>query len=128
MKKRILPACAVVMLVWTCSPTHAQAPLSSFRMLSPVFSPDYYQVIVTNNLFRPLGWTPPQSPPAFELIATVMKSDGNHRALIRDTGTLQVYYSPIGELAAGASIEKIESRRVMVNQKGISTVYTLPDF
>jgi len=128
MKKRIVNICGLVILVWLHSPTQAQAPLSSFRTLSPALPPGFYDVIVTNNLFRPLGWTPPKSAPAFELIATVMKSDGNHKALIRNTGTRQVYYSPIGELAAGTFIKKIEPRRVTLNQNGISTVYILPDF
>ena len=44
---------------------------------------DYYQVIITNNLFRPLGWTKPKPKPAFELIATVMRRNGVHKALLR---------------------------------------------
>ncbi len=115
---------AVVMLVWLYSPTHAQAPPTPFFARPP----DYYEVIITNNLFRPLGWTKPKPPPAFEVIATVMKSEGRHKALMRDTRTRQVHYASIGELAAGTVIEKIEPRRVMINQDGTSKVYTLPDF
>ena len=124
MKHATISTCALLMLVCLHSSTESQAPLSSFRTLPP----DYYQVIITNNLFRPLGWTPPKSAPRFELISTVMRSDGNHKALIRNTRNRKVYYAPIGELAGTAIVEKIEPCRVSLNQDGISTVYTLPDF
>ena len=32
----------------------------------------YYQVISSNNLFRPLGWTKPDPTPRFELIGTIV--------------------------------------------------------
>ena len=122
MKNPILSASALVLLVWIYSSTHAQAPLSSFRTLPP----DYYQVIVTNNLFRPLGWTKPKAPPAFELVATVMKSNGSHKALIRNTLIRKVYYAAVGdELEAGVTVKKIESRSVTVNENGKPNIYRL---
>ena len=48
---------------------------------------DYYQVIITNNLFRPLGRTKPKPKPAFELIATVMRRNGVHKALLRSSNS-----------------------------------------
>ena len=122
MKNRILPASALVILVCFHPPTEAIAPLSSFRALPP----DYYQVIITNNLFRPLGWIPPKSSPAFELIATVMRPNGSHKALLRNTGNRKVYYAAVGdELEAGTAVQKIESRSVTVNQNGKPDIYRL---
>ena len=122
MKNRILPASALVMLVWTCSLTEANAPLTLYATPPP----DYYQVIITNNLFRPLGWTPPKSPPAFELIATVIKQNGKHKALLRNTRNRKVYYVAVGEeLEAGVTVEKIESRSVTVAESGKSNIYRL---
>ncbi len=122
MKHAILPTYALIILVWLHSPTHAQAPLSSFRTPPP----NYYQVIITNNLFRPLGWTKPKPPPAFELIATVMKINGKHRALIRNTRNRKFYYAAVGELAGEAIVEKIEAHRVTLKRNGESKVYRLP--
>lgn len=99
MKHAILPTYALIILVWMYPISEAKSPVTPLTTLPP----DYYQVIITNNLFRPLGWTPPKSAPAFELIATVMKSDGAHN------------YSPTRELAAGTFIKKIEPRRVTVD-------------
>ncbi len=33
---------------------------------------DFYKVIVTNNLFRPLGYRKPNPGPAFEVLATLI--------------------------------------------------------
>jgi len=81
-----------------------------------------YQVIVTNNLFRPLGWTPPKPPPPFKLMTTVMKSNGRHKALLRNTGDRKLYYVVVGEVVGGATVEKIEARRVTLNRDGESVV------
>ena len=109
------------MLVWIAA-TDAQAPLPPFFARPP----DFYQVIITNNLFRPLGWTKPKAPPTFNLIATIMKSDGSHKVLLRNTRNRKVYYVAVGEeLEAGVTVEKIESRQVTVNENGKLTVYRL---
>ena len=122
MKRTILTTSALVMLIWLHSPTEAQAPLRPLTALPP----DYYQVIITNNLFRPLGWTKPKVLPVFELIATVMKSNGSHKALIRNTMNRKVYYVAVGdELEKGMTVEKIESRSVTVTESGNPTVYRL---
>lgn len=109
-------------LVWIYLLSEAKAPLPRYDTRPP----DYYQVIITNNLFRPLGWTKPKPLPRFELIATVMKSDGRHKALILDTRNRKVYYVAAGdELESGVTVEKIKSRRVTVNENGKLTVYRL---
>ena len=123
MKHAILKTAVLLILVWTYSLTEAQAPLAPIRTTTPS---DFYQVIVTNNLFRPLGWTKPISAPAFELIATIMRSDGRHKALLRNARNRKVYYAAVGdELEKGVTVEKIESRKVTVNENGKPTVYRL---
>lgn len=122
MKRTILTTSALVILVCFHPPTDARAPLLQPTALPP----DYYQVIITNNLFRPLGWTKPNTPPAFELIATVMRSNGKHKALIRNTRNRKIYYVAVGEeLEAGATVEKIESCQVTVDENGKPAVYYL---
>lgn len=96
MKKGILSPSALVMLVWTYSLTEAKAPIIPRTALSAL-SPDCYEVIITNNLFRPLGWTKPKPPSAFGLTVTVIMPNESsawtaraiqipkHKALIRNT-------------------------------------------
>ena len=123
MQHAILKSYALLTLIWLSAPTHARAPLTPLTALPP----DYYQVIITNNLFRPLGWTKPKPPPAFELIATVMKTNSRrHKALIRNTRNRQLYYVAVGELAGEAIVEKIEAHRVTLTRNGESKVYLLP--
>ena len=86
----------------------------------------FYQVIITNILFRPLGWTRPKPTPAFELIATVMKSNGKNKALLRQTRDRKLYYVAVGEeLETGVVVEKVERRSVALRKNGESKVYRL---
>ena len=37
----------------------------------------FYQVIIDNNIFRPLDWKPPQYRPAYTLLGTFIATDGS---------------------------------------------------
>ena len=122
MKNRILQSAALLLLVCAYSPTDASAPLP--HLSGP--PPGYYDVIVTNILFNPLGWTRPIPGPAYELIATVIKENGKNKVLLRHTGDRTLHYVEIGEkLGTGVSVEKVESRSVTLSENGESTVYRL---
>ncbi|MCZ6675810.1 MAG: hypothetical protein O7E52_01035, partial [Candidatus Poribacteria bacterium] len=76
-------------------------------------------VIVTHNLFRPLGYREPKPGPSFELIATVVDPQaGKSKALIRNNKTQQIYYVVIGEEFAGAKVERIKSLQVTLRYDG----------
>ena len=64
--------------------------------------------------------------PPFELIATVMKANGKHKALIRNTRNRKLDYVTVGERAGEAIVEKIETHSVTLNHDGESKVYRLP--
>ena len=38
---------------------------------------DFYRTIIENNLFRPLGWTPPRPVEPYRLIGTILPIDAN---------------------------------------------------
>ena len=124
MKNRFHHAIAlflVVLVVWLVS-----SPAAEIHAPRTKIPANFYQVIISNNLFRPLGWTKPKPKPAFELIATVMKSDSRlHKALIRNTRNRQLHYVAVGELAGEAIVEKMEAHRVTLNRNGESKVYRL---
>ena len=77
---------------------------------------DAYKVIVTNNLFRPLGWTEKKSGPSYRLIGTAIRDDGNGKALILDENTKQTYYVAVGDKIGNATVEKITSKNVALRQ------------
>ncbi len=116
------PIIAPALLILVCWHLPAEAAIPTPRTTVP---PDFYQVIIDNNLFRPLGWTKPKSNPVFELIATVIKQNGKHKALIRNTRNRKLYYVMIGELAGEAIVEKIEAHCVTLNRNGESIAYRL---
>ena len=76
---------------------------------------DYYQVIVTNNLFRPLGWKEKKSGPSYTLLGTVIaRNRGDSKALIKNTK--QTYYVAVGDKIGNATVEKIVSKKVVLHQ------------
>ena len=71
----------------------------------------YYQIMVNSNLFRPLGWRPPNTNPKYELITTKILSGGSSKALIRETSSNQTYYVGIGNQVQETRVEKIEENQ-----------------
>ena len=112
----------MLLIVWLVSSPAAE--IHAPRIKIPA---NFYQVIITNNLFRPLGWSKPRAKPRFELIATVIKPNDRHKALIRNTKTRKVYYVTVSaELRAGVTVENIEPHSVTLKENGKSKVYRLP--
>ncbi len=75
----------------------------------------YYQIMVNSNLFRPLGWRPPNTNPKYELITTKILSGGSSKALIRETSSNQTYYVGIGDQVQDTKVEKIEGNQISLN-------------
>ena len=88
---------------------------------------DFYQVIITNNLFRPLGYRKPRPPPPYRLIATVTSHDHEtNRALLRRNKDGRMSYVGIGEVFDGAKVERIGPKSVTLLIDGQSKVFRLP--
>lgn len=114
MNKPILTSALLILL---CLHSPAEAAIPTHRSTIPS---DFYQVIIDNNLFRPLGWRKPRSISAFELIATVMRQNGAHKALLRSAETYTLHY------AASVTIAEIARHAVTLNENGTSKAYRLP--
>ena len=79
----------------------------------------YYDVIVENNLFRPLGWTPPKRQPKYALIATLLESQGQTaKALLMENTSKKTYYVTVGEKIGAMTVDSIEARHVNLNISG----------
>lgn len=82
---------------------------------------EFYGVIVTNNLFRPLGYRKPNPQRPFKLIATIVNpKTSKNRALIQSTKDQQFYYVTEGEQFANAELQRVEIRRVTLLYNGKS--------
>jgi len=78
----------------------------------------YYQVIQQFNLFRPLGWQPPNKGPKYELLATKIPENGLSKALIRESVSNKFYYVGVGDEITSAKVVKIEPSQVSINRAG----------
>ena len=88
-----------------------------------------YGVIVTNNLFRPLGYRKPRQGPPFQLIATVIDSEnGKSRALVQNSRDRRIHYVTVGETFAGAKVKQIEPKRITLLLGEESKEFRLPQW
>ena len=77
---------------------------------------EYYNIITTNNLFRPLGWTTPNLTPKYELIGTWISVNTNTRvAYVRDTRTNKIRRMGIGDNLNGVVINNIKRNALEMN-------------
>ena len=91
----------------------------NFRGISAESGEEYYKVIVDNNLFRPLGWRPPNNKPRYTLIGTWISSNSViAKALILEQRSNQTYYVSIGEKVGEATVESIKSDQVSLDLSG----------
>ncbi len=75
-----------------------------------------YQVIIKNNLFRPLGWNPKPQKPPYRLLGTVLGPDDQAKALIR-VGE-EIVYVKVGERIGGAVLKEVREKRAVLEEDG----------
>ena len=97
----------IILLFLWCSVVTAQSGI------------EYYEVITTNNLFRPLGWKVPDLTPKFELIGTWISVNKNVKvAYVRNIRTNQIRRLAIGDTINGNVINNIEQNEVQMKTGG----------
>ncbi|MDE0634787.1 MAG: hypothetical protein OXI43_02890 [Candidatus Poribacteria bacterium] len=86
-------------------------------------SNEFYQLIVDNNIFRPLGWHPPKKTPQYTLIGTTISSNGSDaKAFILERRSNQFHTVKVGETIGNVSIKKILPKKVILQEEGKETV------
>ena len=114
MKKIVL---VVVLLFPFLSTFHAEGQ-DEKKLQMTVADQAFYRVITDFNLFRPLGWRPPDKSPKYELMATKVPADGPAKALIRESRSNPTYYVSVGDQLESAEIEKIGVNKVSLKLDG----------
>ena len=83
----------------------------------------FYRTIIDNNIFRPLGWTPPRPVEPYRLIGTLLPRDANRsaEAVIESTAGNQVIsIVSVGEtLDTETKVVSIESKSVVLESGGV---------
>jgi len=90
-------------------------PLADFQKT------EFYRTIVDNNLFRPLGWRPPRPKDAYDLLGTLIFTDGKSeaQAILRHTTTGKT--RPVGindKLDTETTVIDIQAKQVTLETSG----------
>lgn len=103
----------------------SEAPARPRRVRKPkpvVFDAEAFKrTIIDNNLFRPLGWTPPRPIEPYRLIGTLLPRSGTTppRAILQSTAGEKTYIVSTGEkIDADTEVVLIESKQVTLSTNG----------
>ena len=81
--------------------------------------PDFYRVIVDNNIFRPLGWRPPNKEPEYTFIGTRVDSNGaTSKAYVRETRSNQFFMASIGDKIGDVVVKEIKEKEIVLDKNG----------
>ena len=72
---------------------------------------EYYDVISEYNLFRPLGWKPPNLKPRFELLGTIV-GEGFARAYFKNIRNSRIVIVSVGDRLDSDVIKEISSKTI----------------
>ena len=90
---------------------------------------EFYRTLIDNNLFRPLGWTPPRPIEPYSLIGTIIPRDRNTvspQAIIQATAANKTHIVTIGEkLDANTKVTDIQPKQVTLEKAGVQQTLTL---
>ena len=86
-----------------------------------VLSSPFYRTIIDNNLFRPLGWTPPRPEEPYRLTGTLIPTDGDTspKAFLLAIATNTTHIVTLGDtLGKDTTVTAIESKQVTLQTSG----------
>lgn len=80
----------------------------------------FYQVIIDNSLFRPLGWRPPNKEPQYSFVHTAVSTDGTKKseASVLEKRSNRFYTGNIGDEVGGAIIKEIKEKEIILDKDG----------
>lgn len=102
----------------------SEAPARPRRVRDPrvVFDAEAFKrTIIENNLFRPLGWTPPRPKEPYRLIGTLLPTDDRTppKAILQSTATNTTLIVSTGEQIDDATeVVSIERKAVRLETEG----------
>ena len=79
----------------------------------------FYKTIIDNNLFRPLGWTPPNNEPAYSLIGTAVDPNGRiSQATLLEKRSNRYHFVRIGSKLGDMTVKDIQTEQVILDKAG----------
>lgn len=89
---------------------------------------DFYRTIIDNNLFRPLGWTPPRPQEPYRLLGTIIPTNVKSppKAIIQNIVGNQTHIVTIGDtLDTETHVTDIQTKHVTLKKNGQQRQLTL---
>ena len=79
----------------------------------------FYKTIIDNNLFRPLGWTPPNNEPAYSLVGTAVDANGRiSQATLLEKRSNRYHFVTIGTKLGDTTVKDIQAKQVILDKAG----------
>ncbi len=80
---------------------------------------DFYKMIVDNNLFRPLGWRPPNREPEYAFIGTRTDQTGTFsEAYFSEQRSNQFFRAKVGDKVGEVVVKEIEEKKITLDKNG----------
>ncbi len=80
---------------------------------------EFYQQIIDNNIFRPLGWKPPKKPEQYILIGVASADNKNYsQAIILETKSNELHTAKVGDSFGNVVIKDIQQKQVILEKDG----------
>ena len=99
-----------------------RSPVRPFQSSAlPPYPSDFYRTIIDNNLFRPLGWTPPHPIKPYRLLGTILPRDGHTppQAILQAIATNKTHIVTIGDrLDADTQVVEIQAKQIRLETAG----------
>ena len=79
----------------------------------------FYKTIVNHNLFRPLGWTPPNNEPSYSLVGTAVEPNGAiSQATLLEKRSNRYHFVTIGTKVGDMTVTDIQAKQVTLDKAG----------
>ena len=84
----------------------------------------FYRTIIDNNLFRPLGWTPPKNEPSYSLKSTAVNANGViSQATLLERRSNRYHFVTIGTELDGMTVKDIQARQITFDKAGETVTF-----
>ncbi|MXZ00197.1 hypothetical protein F4Y93_05940 [Candidatus Poribacteria bacterium] len=100
----------------------SDAPARARGVQKPFDVEAFNRTIIENNLFRPLGWTPPRRVEPYRLVGTILPRSANRSAtaIIETTAGSARHIVSVGDALDGSTVViSIASKSVVVESGGV---------
>ena len=79
----------------------------------------FYRTIIDHNLFRPLGWTPPNNEPSYSLASTAVNENGViSQATLLERRSNRYHFVTVGTKLGDITVKEIQDGKVTLDKAG----------